>query len=59
MLIEDREFARTHKQPSAAVSATMGLAKLHGLASDKLKVGAEDGKRGRVTFIMELEPDDG
>lgn len=31
MLIEDREFARQHKQAAAAISATMGIAKLHGL----------------------------
>ena len=48
MIIEDRTFARANKQPSAAVSATMGLAKLHGLASDKLKMAAEDGQRGNV-----------
>jgi phage terminase small subunit len=35
MLKEDRELAKENKQSSAAVSASMGLAKLHGLIVDK------------------------
>ena len=31
MYVEDRELARSLKQPSAAVSATTGIAKLYGL----------------------------
>jgi phage terminase small subunit len=37
MLREDREKAHGQGQISAAVSATMGLAKLHGLIVDKAK----------------------
>lgn len=37
-LDEDREFARTLKQSAAAVSATMGKAKVLGLLEDKSKV---------------------
>ena len=35
MLLEDRQFARELETPSAAVSATMGMAKLYGLLTDK------------------------
>lgn len=35
MLIEDRKFARAMETPGAAVSATMGLAKLYGHMRDK------------------------
>jgi phage terminase small subunit len=35
MLKEDRALARKMEQPAAAVSAAMGLAKLHGLIVDK------------------------
>ena len=35
MLKEDRELAREQGQTSAAVSAVMGLAKIHGLVIDK------------------------
>lgn len=45
MLVEDRRFARECGTPAAAVSATMGLAKLYGLLTDKIdaKVKAEIG----------------
>jgi phage terminase small subunit len=45
MLREDRDLARQEKQSSAAVSAVMGLAKLHGLIVDKAKseVTGKDG----------------
>ncbi len=33
-LVEDREFARQLESPSAALSATLGKARLHGLMSD-------------------------
>lgn len=46
MLKEDRDLARTHKQSGPAVTATMGLAKLYGLITEKREVthkaGAED-----------------
>jgi phage terminase small subunit len=37
MLKEDRELARSLNQPAAAVSATMGIAKLHGLIIDRAR----------------------
>ena len=47
MLKEDRELARTEKQTSAAVSAVMGLAKIHGLVIDK--ANTENKNIGTVT----------
>lgn len=38
MLREDRDLARTHKQSGPAVSATMCLAKLYGLITEKREV---------------------
>lgn len=38
MLIEDRDLARGIEQPSAAVSANIALARLHGLIVDKKQV---------------------
>lgn len=38
MLREDRELARDNSQGSAAVTASMGLAKLHGLIVEKKKI---------------------
>jgi phage terminase small subunit len=38
MLTEDRKFARDLEKPSAAVSATMGLAKLYGHLTEKVDV---------------------
>lgn len=37
MLREDRDFARECRTPGAAVSATMGMAKLYGLLPDKFE----------------------
>ena len=37
MLLEDRTFAREMETPAAAVSATMGLAKLYGHLRDKVE----------------------
>lgn len=36
LLLEDRKFAREMETPAAAVTATMGLAKLYGLLTDKV-----------------------
>lgn len=36
MLLEDRKFAKDCETPGAAVTATMGLAKLYGLLTDKI-----------------------
>ncbi len=44
MLLEDREFARKCETPAAAVSATMGLAKLYGKLSDKVEHTGKNGK---------------
>lgn len=43
MLKEDREFAIECAKPSAAVSASMGLAKLYGLLTDKHEHTGKDG----------------
>jgi phage terminase small subunit len=40
-LDEDRELARSLAMPSAAISAVMGKAKLHGLASDRMALGGD------------------
>lgn len=42
MLLEDREFARKMTTPAAAVSATMGLAKLYGHLTDKVDLRSSD-----------------
>lgn len=42
-LEEARTIAKAEKQASAAVSATMGKAKLHGLVVDKNEVTGKDG----------------
>lgn len=54
-LDEDRQLARDNVQPSAAISAVMGKAKLHGLGSDKVELSLGDevltalqGARSRV-----------
>ena len=44
MLKEDRDFARQCETPAAAVSATMGLAKLYGHLRDKVEHTGKDGK---------------
>ena len=44
MLKEDRELAQQFKQASAAVSAVMGLAKIHGLIIDKNALTDKDGE---------------
>lgn len=43
LLMDDRDFAREGEAPSAAVSATLGLAKLYGLMVDKLDHRSSDG----------------
>lgn len=44
MLHEDRAFARKCETPAAAVSATMGLAKLYGHLREKVEHTGKDGK---------------
>ena len=54
-LIADRELARANKQPGAAITATMSIAKLLGLGTNKSEVEHS----GKVTFntYYESEPD--
>jgi phage terminase small subunit len=40
-LDEDRKLARSLDMPSAAISAVMGKAKLHGLAADRVAMGGD------------------
>lgn len=54
MLKEDREFARKCETPAAAVSATMGLAKLYGMLTDKVE--AKVATKQRV--VVQIEGDD-
>lgn len=48
-LDEDREFARKNGAPSAAISASMGKAKVLGMLVDKQEVTGKDG--GPITSI--------
>lgn len=43
MLLKDREFAYGTNKASAAVTAAMGIAKLHGLVVDKAEHTGKDG----------------
>ena len=47
MLLEDRKFAREMEMPAAAVSATMGLAKLYGHLRDKVETTS------KVTVVLD------
>lgn len=62
LLREDREFARECETPAAAVSATMGLAKLYGHLREKVEHTGKDGKElpaaAPVVAIFAL-PDNG
>ena len=51
MLQEDRQFAREMETPSAAVTATMGLAKLYGLLTDKTEVTGKDGAAIKIEAV--------
>jgi len=44
MLLEDRTFARDQQSAAAAVSASMGLAKLYGHLREKVEHTGKDGK---------------
>ena len=55
-LDEDRQLARELGQPSAAITAVMGKAKLHGHLVDKAEVKAEVDLNAKVTIYM---PDNG
>jgi len=43
LLMDDRDFARARGSAAAGVSATMGLAKLYGLMTDKHDLQSSDG----------------
>jgi phage terminase small subunit len=49
-----REMAMNSGQPSAAVSATMGKAKLHGLVKDKVANEFTDAQGQAVTPIINV-----
>jgi phage terminase small subunit len=59
-LDEDREFARLKNQPGAAVSATMGKAKVLGLLEDRTKVDITTAGKplGLRDFYGNLPPPD-
>jgi phage terminase small subunit len=52
MLLEDRAFAREMETAAAAVSATMGLAKLYGYLRDKLEHSSPGGSMSPPTKII-------
>jgi hypothetical protein len=57
MLIEDRAFAKECGTPAAAVSASLGLAKLHGLVVDKQQLsGAVGGYQAVPVRVAERDP---
>jgi phage terminase small subunit len=56
MLKADRELARELNQPAAAVSAIMGLAKLHGLIIDKSKVDVSNHEDALRALQDRMEP---
>lgn len=60
-LDEDREFARELESPSAAVSATMGKAKVLGLLEDRTKVDITTAGKplGLGTFYRNLTDETG
>ena len=51
MLREDRAFARECETPGAAVTATMGLAKLYGLLTEKAEITGKDGGAIKIEEI--------
>lgn len=54
MLKEDRDFARECETPAAAVSATMGLAKLYGHMRDKVDHFSPDGSMTQKPVVIEF-----
>lgn len=54
MLREDRQLAHTVAQSGAAVSASMGLAKLHGLIVDKAE---HSGANGGPIMVQWSDPE--
>lgn len=50
MLREDRAFAQKCETPAAAVSATLGLAKLYGLITDRFSGSVTEGGRKTIVY---------
>jgi phage terminase small subunit len=51
--LEDaRQLAMASKNPSAAVAATMGIAKLHGLLTDKLEHSGKNGAAPSISLTI-------
>jgi 2',3'-cyclic-nucleotide 2'-phosphodiesterase (5'-nucleotidase family) len=57
-LDESRKLATADKQHSAAISATMGKAKLHGLITDKAEVTGKDGGPIETKSTVTMTPDE-
>lgn len=57
MLQEDRELAKEHGQAGAAVSASLGLAKLHGLIEEKQRLSGAVGTNYAAVTIPTAERD--
>lgn len=59
MLMEDRDFAHTMGAPSAAVSASNGLAKLFGYGAENVNLSNPDGSLARAPVYKMVDKDDG
>ncbi len=57
-LEEDRQLAHKAEQAGAAVSATLGKAKLHGLLKDKVEASGPDGGPIDLTVLWRLSADE-
>lgn len=55
-LDEDRTMARAEKMPSAAITAVMSKAKLHGLVADKKVLSGPDDKPIQVEDVTTITP---
>lgn len=54
LLREDRDFARECQTPAAAVSATMGLAKLYGHLTDKVDAKVTNGQLPAAVMLDDV-----
>ena len=57
-LENDRQLAHTEGQAGAAVSATLGKAKLHGLLKDKVEASGPEGGPIDLTVLWRLSEDE-
>ena len=57
-LENDRQLAHTEGQAGAAVSATLGKAKLHGLLKDKVEASGPEGGPIDLTVLWRLSADE-